>query len=216
MAKVKLVVCDVDGLLLDTESIWQKAWQITGENHGMKEVGSSLFLKVVGRNGNDVEAIVEDELSFLEQPFAFIEEARSLGKEMLTKELKTKKGVYELLDALDRMNIRKAIATSTPRDVSEKRLRNVNIWHRFDYILCGDEVTRRKPDPQMYLRVLEKMNTAPQDALVLEDSIVGVESACRAGIPCIMVPDRIQPTTLQKEKCCYIANSLLEIIAFLS
>ena len=49
-----------------------------------------------------------------------------------------------------------AVATTTRRDLTEQRLKKIRVYDRFDYVLCGDEVTKRKPDPEIYLSVLRK------------------------------------------------------------
>ena len=108
------------------------------------------------------------------------------------------------------MHIKKAVATTTRRELTEERLKRVGVYDRFDYVLCGDEVTNRKPDPEIYLSVLKRMDTDAGNALVLEDSVVGVEAAYRAGIDCIQVPDIIAPTDVQKKQTIYTAKDLIE------
>lgn len=107
-------------------------------------------------------------------------------------------------------HIKKAVATTTRRELTEERLKRVGVYDRFDYVLCGDEVINRKPDPEIYLSVLKKMDTDARNALVLEDSVVGVEAAYRAGIDCIQVPDIIAPTDVQKKQTVYTAKDLME------
>ena len=68
----------------------------------------------------------------------------------------------------------------------------------------------RKPDPEIYLSVLKRMDTDARNALVLEDSVVGVEAAYRASIDCIQVPDIIAPTDVQKKQTIYTAKDLIE------
>ena len=58
----ELVIFDVDGLMLDTEARWQKAWQEVGLKHGINDLGETTFLKCVGRNGKEVEDIVRNDL----------------------------------------------------------------------------------------------------------------------------------------------------------
>ena len=156
---LELVVFDVDGLMLDTESVWKEAFDQAGDKYGIQNMGSTLFPK---------------------------------------------------LDFLDAHHIKKAVATTTRRELTEERLKRVGVYDRFDYVLCGDEVINRKPDPEIYLSVLKKMDTDARNALVLEDSVVGVEAAYRAGIDCIQVPDIIAPTDVQKKQTVYTAKDLME------
>ena len=139
-----------------------------------------------------------------------INEWRQIGLSSLEKEVPVKPGLYEMLDYLEQHHIKMAVATTTRRELTEQRLKKIGVYDRFDYVLCGDEVTKRKPDPEIYLSVLKKMNTDAKNALVLEDSVVGVEAAYRAGIDCIQVPDLIAPTEVQKKQTVYTAKDLME------
>ena len=103
-----------------------------------------------------------------------------------------------------------AVATTTRRELTEQRLKKIGVFDRFDYVLCGDEVTKRKPNPEIYETVLKKMGVTNKNALVLEDSVVGVEAAYRAGIDCIQVPDLIAPTEVQEKQTICIVRDLTE------
>lgn len=115
-----------------------------------------------------------------------------------------------MLDFLEQHHIKMAVATTTRRDLTEQRLKKIGVYDCFEYVLCGDEVTKRKPNPEIYLSVLKRMDTDARNALVLEDSVVGVEAAYRAGIDCIQVPDLIAPTEVQKEQTICIVKDLME------
>ena len=115
-----------------------------------------------------------------------------------------------MLDFLEQHHIKMAVATTTRRDLTEQRLKKIGVYDCFEYVLCGDEVTKRKPNPEIYLSVLKRMDTDARNALVLEDSVVGVEAAYRAGIDCIQVPDLISPTEVQKKQTVYTAKDLIE------
>ena len=206
---LELVVFDVDGLMLDTESVWKEAFDKAGDKYGIQDMGSTLFLQLIGKSGRDEKEVLDRYLSQDIQELV-IKEWERIGYGMLEKEVPVKSGLNEILDFLDAHHIKKAVATTTRRELTEERLKRVGVFERFDYVLCGDEVINCKPDPEIYLSVLKKMNTDAKDALVLEDSIVGVEAAYRAGIECIQVPDLIAPTDVQKKQTIYIAKDLME------
>ena len=206
---LELVVFDVDGLMLDTESVWKKAFDKAGDKYGIQNMGSTLFLKLIGKSGRDEKEVLDRYLSSDIQELV-IQEWERIGYGMLEKEVPVKPGLIEILDFLDAHHIKKAVATTTRRELTEERLKRVGVYDRFDYVLCGDEVINRKPDPEIYLSVLKKMDTDARNALVLEDSVVGVEAAYRAGIDCIQVPDIIAPTDVQKKQTVYTAKDLME------
>lgn len=209
----ELVIFDVDGLMLDTEARWQQAWQEVGLKHGIDDLGYTTFLRCVGRNGKEVEQIVYDDLkNDHPHPEMVLEEARIYGKKLLEEHIDPKPGIYELLNLLDELNIPKAVATATDRDLTIERLERLNLLHHFDYLLCGNEVTKRKPHPEIYQKVVQHFDIDNKKALVLEDSIVGVEAAFRANISCIMIPDLIAPQDTQKQQALAIVSSLHDVI----
>ena len=73
-------------------------------------------------------------------------------------------------------------------------------------------MTKRKPHPEIYQKVIHHFGVDSKKALVLEDSVVGVEAAYRADIPCIMVPDLIAPQETQKQQAIAIVSSLHDVI----
>lgn len=206
---LELVVFDVDGLMLDTESVWKEAFDQAGNKFGIQNMGSTLFPQLIGKSGRDEKEVLDQYLSQDIQELV-IKEWERIGYGMLEKNVPVKPGLNEILDFLDAYHIKKAVATTTRRELTEERLKRVGVYDRFDYVLCGDEVTNRKPDPEIYLSVLKKMDTDARNALVLEDSVVGVEAAYRAGIDCIQVPDLIAPTEVQKEQTICIVKDLME------
>lgn len=206
---LELVVFDVDGLMLDTENVWKEAFDKAGNKYGIQNMGSTLFPKLIGKSGRDEKEVLDRYLSSDIQELV-IKEWERIGYGMLEKEVPVKPGLNEILDFLDAYHIKKAVATTTRRELTVERLKRVGVYDRFDYVLCGDEVTNRKPDPEIYLSVLHKMNTKAENAIVLEDSSVGVEAAYRASIDCIQVPDLIAPTEVQKEQTICIVKDLME------
>lgn len=212
----KLVIFDVDGLMLDTEARWQEAWQKVGERYCIVDLGTKTFLKCVGRTGKVVEDTIKEELKTKNVDSSILlAECRTLGMQLLDEKIDVKPGVYELLDFLDKNGIQKAVATTTKRSLTIERLTRVNLINRFDYVLCGDEVVKRKPNPEIYQKVLKYFDVSPKDALVLEDSFVGVEAAYKAQIPCIMVPDLLPPQSKQKKETVAIVSSLKDVMKYL-
>ena len=206
---LELVVFDVDGLMLDTESVWKEAFDKAGNKYGIPGLGDTLFPSLIGKRLEDEQELLDHLLPGDIQE-SLLNDWRQMGLSSLEKEVPVKPALYEMLDFLEQHHIKKAVATTTRRELTEERLKRVGVYDRFDYVLCGDEVINRKPDPEIYLSVLNKMHTKAENALVLEDSGVGVEAAYRAGIDCIQVPDIIAPTDVQKKQTIYTAKDLME------
>lgn len=214
MIKPELIIFDVDGTMLNTEFIWQKAWEYVAKKHGIKKFGD-LFYKAVGTTGDTVTALLNRELADVPNRFDLLEEARREGAEMIPQFIHIMPGLSQLLDCIDEMKIHKAVATTTLRNLTEQRLTQAGIRNRFDYLMCGDEVTKRKPDPEIYNKILENMKIKPQNALVIEDTKYGVLAAYNAGIRVIMVPSINLPDSEDLMHCYIITNSLFNILSIL-
>lgn len=206
---LELVVFDVDGLMIDTESVWKNAFDKAGDKYGIPNLGDTLFPSLIGKRLEDEQELL-DRLLPSDIQNQLINEWRQIGLGSLEREVPVKPGLYEMLDYLEQHHIKMAVATTTRRELTEQRLKKIGVYDRFEYVLCGDEVTKRKPDPEIYLSVLHKMNTKAENAIVLEDSSVGVEAAYRAGIDCIQVPDLIAPTEVQEKQTICIVKDLME------
>lgn len=212
---IELIIFDVDGLMLDTESVWQKAWTLVGEEVGLGDIGQTIFPKLVGISGKAVDDIVYQMIDDSTMAQYVLDHARKKGMELLKTELYPKKGVVDFLNELDHGHTKVAVATTTSRDLTDERLNRLGLMHHFDCVVCGDEVKNRKPDPEIYLKVLEHMMVQPDHALVLEDSIVGVQAAYNAGIDVIQIPDLIAANDLTKSLAVTIANSMDEARAYI-
>lgn len=206
---LELVIFDVDGLMIDTESVWKNAFDKAGDKYGIPNLGDTLFPSLIGKRLEDEQELL-DRLLPSDIQDKLLNEWRQIGLGSLEREVPVKPGLYEMLDFLEQHHIKMAVATTTRRDLTEQRLKKIGVYDRFEYVLCGDEVTNRKPDPEIYLSVLKRMDTDARNALVLEDSVVGVEAAYRAGIDCIQVPDLIAPTEVQEKQTICIVKDLME------
>ena len=188
MKNPKMIIFDVDGLLLNTEFLWRKAWKDVAAKYGVPKFGE-VFCKVVGISGSDVERVLNNELPDVENRMELLDIARSVGTEYLENDIELMPGVTELLDVLENKNIRKAVATTTSRDVTIKRLTKLGLINRFEYILCGDEVTKRKPNPEIYLTALQHLNVEANQALIIEDSEKGIAAGVAAGVEVWAIKD---------------------------
>lgn len=212
MKEKRAVIFDVDGLLLNTEFIWLDCWMQTGKDHDIPEFGP-LFYKAVGTAGKDIEDMLDRELPHVQEAERreLMTDVRKYGNKVVDHQLALMAGAIDLLDYLEEKGYRKAVATTTKRDLTDLRLKKMGVFDRFEYILCGDEVVKRKPDPEIYQKVLAALDIQPQDALVLEDTCYGVEAASRAGCDVIMVPSINPPTDAEIRRAFAIVRDLHEV-----
>ncbi|GAA4501326.1 HAD family hydrolase [Gluconacetobacter tumulicola] len=205
---VKGVIFDMDGLLLDSETLAMDALAEAGTDLGY-DVPLAFCRGMIGMPADICRQMVHDTYGTdfpLERFFALQEE--HLRRYVDSDRLVLKKGVIPLLDLLDRLGLPRAIATSSSRYRTDHHLELVGLLTRFDAIVTRDDVTRGKPNPEPYLTAAEKIGIAPEACLALEDSHNGARAAHAAGIPVIVVPDLLTPTEDIREKALAIVNDL--------
>lgn len=190
---MRAVIFDMDGLMFDTERVFIEAWDYAGEKIGIGKAGymtlKTLGMSVVMSRGLWVKEFGEQ---YNEQ------ELRRHTKEFLTKyyaenKVPVKKGLSILLKYLKDNSYKLAVASSSPRWEVESHLNDAEVFDYFSAIVCGDMVSKSKPEPEIYQKACELLGEKPQDCFALEDSRNGILSAYRAGCRTIMVPDLWQP-----------------------
>ena len=203
--KLELVIFDMDGLMIDSESICIRAWEKTIENFGLT-IKKEFFKDMIGSDANALRKKLDN---ILEKKFDFMEilqNQRKMASEIVNKEgIKRKKGILELLDYLDKNNIKKAVATSSFREKTERYLKITDLNGRFDYIICGDEVKKPKPAPDLYNNVCEYFNIKRENLIILEDSLNGLNAAKSAFIEKrIYIPDLVILSKEQEDDLAYM------------
>ena len=212
--KPLLVIFDLDGTLVDTEKISCEMWKTVGAEHGY-EIPEDLIRSFIGRTVSSVRKSVMDEMGE-DFPFDEIyEEKKERAIEYYIEHGNMKKGVTELLDTLDRLGIRKALATSSAKERAERLLDHHDLIKRFDLIVCGDMVTRSKPNPEIFIKTMDMMNVSPLETIVVEDSKNGIKAAVRSGAFAVLIPDLIHPDDEMKEKSDLIVEDLIQLRDFI-
>ena len=185
---MKLIVFDFDGLILDTEAPVYDAWQEIYGEHGVT-LPFEKWAECIGTADAfdpcaDLEATVGRALdaAALEARHRARTDALIAGQAILP-------GVRDYVDAADRLGLALGVASSSSRRWVEGHLARLGLRERFQVIRCADDVPRVKPDPALYLAVLEATGVRPGEALALEDSPNGVLAAKRAGLTCVAVPN---------------------------
>jgi HAD superfamily hydrolase (TIGR01509 family) len=118
----------------------------------------------------------------------------------------------EVLEELQQMNLRLAVATSSVSASARPFLDRHNLTRLFDVIVTGDEVEHGKPQPDIYLRAAEKLRVAPDACLVIEDSLSGIAAANAANMRVAAIPDArfVDPRDYEQEAD-YVLSSLEKI-----
>jgi HAD superfamily hydrolase (TIGR01509 family) len=208
------VVFDMDGLLIESETLYRDSFLAASEEggHGMKV---ETYQKVCGSPWDVITGTIFADYG-ADFPMATFRDAwlRHLGL-MMADGVALKPGVVEILDLLDRLDIRRAIATSSRHDSVTRHLGPYDLLRRFDAIVARGDYTEPKPAPMPYLTAARRLSLEPGCCLALEDSYSGVRSASSAGMMTIMVPDVAPPTEEMRERCIAVASDLHDVAAML-
>lgn len=183
------VIFDMDGLMLDTERIALQAWQAAAAAHG-HALGEDIYLRTVGLNTADSEALPTRTLgaSFPLREISALQ--RTLfDQQVAVQGIPPKRGLFELLIALEKWGVLRAVATSTACTLALEILTRMNLSARFHAIVGGDQVARGKPAPDILLAAAERLGVAARRCIVLEDSEPGILAAHAAGMASILIPD---------------------------
>jgi HAD superfamily hydrolase (TIGR01509 family) len=212
---VEAVVFDMDGLLLDSESLARKAILLAGQelDLGLTEEFCALLIGVPA-DGNR-RLLLEHYGKDAPADALFAKATQKLQALIDEGALRLKPGVTELLDELDRAGLPRGVATSSDRKKALHHLERVGIADRFPVIVTRDDVARGKPHPDLFLRAAQAIGTPPRRCLALEDSYNGVRAAHAAGMPVIMVPDLLPPTEEMHQRCLAIVQDLHGVKAIL-
>ncbi len=209
------VIFDLDGLLIDTEHHSELAFHRAAADHGILDMGW-LFLSLVGTNEETHRTTLSEKLSDYTDPVAFRRDwVDHFHQSMESEPPGLLPGVPEMLSWLEQENIKRAVATSSTTSAGEKKLNDADIRKYFSTVICGDQVARSKPHPDIYLKAGEAIGANMSQSLGLEDSANGVRAAHAAGLQVIQIPDRTPPTPelLQiGHRVCNNMNDVLDLL----
>lgn len=200
--------------MLDTERIVFENWCEVVPKYGY-DYNEEIFKKTIGIRRVEEQQILKD-LYGDDFPYMdIVEDCHVLFLKKTESSVPTKKGIFELLDFLKEHKIKIAVATSTRRNSAERCLGLAGLLPYFDTIICGEDVTKGKPDPEIFLKAAKKLGIAPDFCAVLEDSINGINAALNAGMSAIMIPDFLEPDDSLRNKLTLLCSDLTETIPFL-
>jgi beta-phosphoglucomutase-like phosphatase (HAD superfamily) len=209
-AGIQAVVLDMDGLMIDTESIYKRAWQNAAAACGYV-LDDDFYLTLIGQPNPACEAALLERFG-LEFP---LPEFRVRWSELWQAEvgnsgIPTKPGLTELLSFLDKHQVPTAIATSSDQEYATLSLRMAGLEKRFNEVVTGDQVVNGKPAPDIYLESARRLGVSPEDCVAIEDSDAGVLAASAAGMITLMVPDLKAPSAPARSAAFSVLASLLD------
>lgn len=197
--RIDAVIFDLDGLLLDTERVAREAWARTADEAGVP-ISDDLVRAMTGLRVPDIRGLLAGHLASEAEANALMERSRVHYRAILDAgPVDVKRGAHALIDALEELDLPRAIATSSLREHFGHKTRGSGLPERVHAVVCGDEVRHGKPAPDIYLAAASALGLAPGACLAFEDSGPGIESATSAGMRAILVPDHHEPTVQTRQ-----------------
>lgn len=185
-------IFDLDGLMIDSEKLFQKSWKIVLERMG--EVYSEEFGNAVcGTYGAVMWNVIQKYYPEI-VPQECFRQCQQQVDEWLSIEVPKKPGVNEILQYFQQNGVRLAVASSGVRKHVEHTLLDAGLRPYFDVVILGEQVNRSKPEPDIFLKAAEELGLPAEDCYVFEDSPQGVRAGAAAGCTTVMIPDTTQPT----------------------
>ena len=210
----KAAIFDMDGLILDSERTVLNCWEKIGEKYGFKDI-VTYGISVIGKNKK--ATIDEFERVYGEPGDRYERELREIYNVLAKRgEVPLKPHTLELLGAMKNAGMKIAIASSSTREEVTTQMDMLGALPFFDTCVCGDQVTKSKPDPEIFLLACDALGVKPEEAVGLEDSFNGVRACKASGLYTIMVPDIIMPDDEMKSLADVILPSLKDVQDFLN
>jgi HAD superfamily hydrolase (TIGR01509 family) len=186
-SRIEAVAFDLDGLLVNTEELYQHVGAELLRRRG-KSFEPDLLDAMMGRPQQVSLKIMIEWHGLADTAETLAAETHEIFQSLLDTELRTMPGAVDLLDLLDARGITRGVATSSGPDFAHDVLGRMGIRDRFAFVLTSADVTHGKPDPEIYQRAARRLAVDPGVMLVLEDSQAGCRAAVAAGAVAVAVP----------------------------
>jgi HAD superfamily hydrolase (TIGR01509 family) len=189
---IQAVVFDLDGLMFDTEALFFRVASEMLRARG-KVFTVDIMRAMIGRQPAASGLAFQTLAGLDEAPDALMSEAKGRFEALLDTEVRPMPGLLTLLDHLRTLGLPFAVGTSSGRAYADRLLRGHGLIDRFAFVLCREDVTLHKPDPEIYRTAAARFGLEPAEVLVLEDTPTGLLAAKAAGTVAVGVPHDHSP-----------------------
>ncbi|MGI6755757.1 MAG: HAD family hydrolase [Atopobiaceae bacterium] len=213
---LEAVIFDMDGLMIDSESIWTAAWEPTLAEFGIHEIPEGLPDACRGTAGPTQVAQIEKYLGTAVDAAAISQRLEEIGEKNVIEQATKKPGLDELLAYLRQMRVPLAVASSATLERIDVQLDRLGLTSYFAERVSGHDLAHPKPAPDVFLLAAKRLGAAPHASMVLEDSLAGIAAAHAGGFMPVMVPDLVAPTSVARAQAYVICHDLLEVKALIA
>lgn len=181
------IIFDVDGVLIDSYQAHFDAWNIIGRDRGFA-IDDKTFATSFGRTSREAIVDVFGMKDLTPEQIKELDEVKEAKyRDLLAGTFPELAGAGKFIDALHAAGFRIGVGSSGPPPNVDLAVDKLERREKFSAIITGRDVTRGKPDPQVFLMAAERMGVSPARCCVVEDAPAGIEAAHRAGMKCIAV-----------------------------
>jgi HAD superfamily hydrolase (TIGR01509 family) len=184
---IKALIFDLDGTLANTEPMHYRSWKQTLVNYGVTQFTFETFMRFVGTSNEAVARNYIKSHKITKSVIDLVLEKQAIYLKLIP-EIQLLPGVEEILVRYHG-NLHLAVASSSHKREILDILKAHKLTHYFDLVIGGDMVTKRKPDPEIYLKVIHSLKVAPHECIAFEDSTHGLNSAKNAAIYSVAIPN---------------------------
>lgn len=179
------VIFDMDGVLIDSADAHWESWRRLGEENGVT-VSREQFASTFGRQNSDIIPILFGEVASKKRQ-ALSKRKEAIYRDLIRDQLPIVAGAVELVRSLHAAGVALALGSSGPRANIDLVLAAMRVADVFSAIVSADEVTRGKPDPQVFQLSIQRLGMPPGQCVVIEDAPAGVQAAKAAGARAVAV-----------------------------
>jgi len=201
---MKVVIFDMNGVIINDERIHQESWRVYCQKHGFHITEEDFKHKVFGKTEKDTFSYLYNREVTPNELEQFSNERVDTAIEIFKPQIKMTDGLHNLLEKLEENNIPTAVATSARKRYFNFIMDELHIRDYFHVVLTAEDIIKGKPDPEIYLKTADKLHVKPEECIVFEDALSGIEAAKAAGMKVVGIA-----TTHSKDELS-LANKVVE------
>jgi beta-phosphoglucomutase len=179
------VIFDVDGVLVDSAAPHWRSWQVLAFERG-QILSETQFTAAFGRQNHDVISMLFGDVSTAQMP-AMADRKEAIYRDLIRHQPPIVSGAVDLVQALSAGGVRMAVGSSAPRANIDLVLSAMGVTDLVNVIISAEDVTRGKPDPQVFTLACERLSLPAECCVVIEDAPVGIQAARAAGTRTVAV-----------------------------
>jgi beta-phosphoglucomutase family hydrolase len=179
---IKAAIFDMDGTMINNMAYHQKAWGEFCRRHGILMNDHEFRHKISGKKNDQIFSLLFNAQLTAEQQAGYTAEKEAIYRELYAPDIRAVDGLDQIITELHNIGLKLGIATTSPIANRSFVLPALGLDASFDTILGEEDVTKGKPDPEIYLLAAQHLNVNPSDCIVFEDSPPGVQAGKTAGM----------------------------------